>query len=112
MPCIIENVKRRQREKILFVHNMEKLCNLRGVLWRKHGKSNYQNGYNGDSLRIQKKIKTDCVNTVVFNLHQIKQGSFFGTPATLLDNQCLIIELRTELTNKLFSVYGKMGWKT
>ena len=27
-------------------------------------------------------IKTDRVSTVVFNLHQIKQSKFFGTPGT------------------------------
>ena len=27
-------------------------------------------------------IKTDRVNTVVFNLHQIKRRAFFGTPGT------------------------------
>ena len=31
-----------------------------------------------------KNIKTDCVNTVVFNSHQIKQLKFFGTLGTLL----------------------------
>ena len=29
-------------------------------------------------------IKTDCVNTVVFNLHQIKRLKFFGTPGIVI----------------------------
>ena len=29
--------------KMAFFHNMEKLCNLAGVLWRERGKSNNQN---------------------------------------------------------------------
>ena len=30
-------------------------------------------------------IKADCVNTVVFNLHQIKRRAFFETPGTRKD---------------------------
>ena len=33
-----------------FLHNMEKLCNFSEVLWRKHGKSNYQNGKYGNCM--------------------------------------------------------------
>ena len=29
-------------------------------------------------------IKTDSVNTVVFNLHQIKRLKFFGTPGNII----------------------------
>ena len=36
-------------------------------------------------MRIQK-YKADLVNTVVFNLHQIKRQAFFGTPGRLIDN--------------------------
>ena len=31
-------------------------------------------------------IKIDCVNTFVFNWHQIKQRNFFGTPGTAFQN--------------------------
>ena len=30
-------------------------------------------------------IKTDCVDTVVYSLHQIKQMNFFGTPGTIFN---------------------------
>ena len=29
-----------------------------------------------------KNINTDCVSTVIFNLHQIKRRAFYGTPGT------------------------------
>ena len=36
-------------------------------------------------------IKTDSVDTVVFNLHQIKQRNFFGTPDSHVSSTCIII---------------------
>ena len=43
-------------EKRRFLHNMEKLCNLSEVLWRKHGKCNYQNGYYGECMETMLRV--------------------------------------------------------
>ena len=33
-------------------------------------------------MRDSENVKADRVNTVVFNLHQVKRRTFFGTPGT------------------------------
>ena len=35
-------------------------------------------------MRIQKINKTNPVNTIVFNLHQVKQRNFSGTPGSVI----------------------------
>ena len=40
--------------------------------------------FTGHSYEDSENIQTDCVVTVIFNLHQIKQKAFLGTPGMLM----------------------------
>ena len=39
-----------------FLHNMEELCNLSEVLWRKNSESNYQDSKYGDCMGTVRRV--------------------------------------------------------